>query len=92
MGLKPGVTVGQIGEGLVMVTHIRIFLHHRREPCLSRLVVLRTSMLAARYHGDFKKLLEYLGSNVRLTHRDPFVAGRSMAFGLIVAALINGDT
>jgi len=53
---------------------------------------IRTTVLAARYHSDFKKLLEYLGSNVRLTHRAPFVAGRSMAFGLIVAALINGDT
>jgi len=33
-----------------------------------------------------------LQSNVRLTHRDPFIAGRSVAFGLIVAALINGDS
>jgi ADP-ribosylglycohydrolase len=53
---------------------------------------IRTPMLAARYHNDFKKLLEYCRSNVRLTHRDPFIAGRSVAFGLIVAALINGDT
>jgi ADP-ribosylglycohydrolase len=27
-----------------------------------------------------------------LTHRDPFIAGCSVAFGLIVAALINGDS
>ena len=39
-----------------------------------------------------KSYFEYLQSNVRLTHRDPFIAGRSVAFGLIVAALINGDT
>ena len=53
---------------------------------------IRTPLLAARYRNDFKKLLEYLQSNVRLTHRDPFIAGRSVAFGLIVAALINGDS
>ena len=53
---------------------------------------IRTPVLAARYRNDFKKLLEYLQSNVRLTHRDPFIAGRSVAFGLIVAALINGDS
>jgi ADP-ribosylglycohydrolase len=49
-------------------------------------------VLAARYHHDFKTLFEYLRSNVRLSHRDPFIVGRSVAFGLIVAALINGDT
>jgi ADP-ribosyl-[dinitrogen reductase] hydrolase len=53
---------------------------------------IRTPVLAGRYRNDFKKLLEYLQSNVRLTHRDPFIAGRSVAFGLIVAALINGDS
>jgi ADP-ribosyl-[dinitrogen reductase] hydrolase len=53
---------------------------------------IRTSVLAARYHHDFKKLLECCRSNVRLTHRDPFIAGRSVAFGLIVGALINGAT
>jgi len=53
---------------------------------------IRMPVLAARYHHDFKTLFEYLRSNVRLTHRDPFTAGRSVAFGLIVAALINGDS
>jgi ADP-ribosylglycohydrolase len=53
---------------------------------------IRTPVLAARYHQDFKTLFEHLRSNVRLTHRDPFIAGRSVAFGLIVAALINGDS
>jgi ADP-ribosylglycohydrolase len=53
---------------------------------------IRTSVLAARYRNDFINLLESCRSNVRLTHRDPFIAGCSVAFGLIVAALINGDT
>lgn len=53
---------------------------------------IRTPVLAARYHNDFKRLLECMRSNVRLTHRDPFIAGRSVAFGLVVAALINGET
>lgn len=53
---------------------------------------IRLPVLAARYHDDFKKLMEFLPANARLTHRDPFVAGRSVAFGLTVAALINGNT
>jgi ADP-ribosyl-[dinitrogen reductase] hydrolase len=53
---------------------------------------IRMPVLAARYHNNFKMLLEYLPANVRLTHRDPFIAGRSVAFGLIVAALINGNS
>jgi ADP-ribosylglycohydrolase len=53
---------------------------------------IRTVVLAARYHNDFKTLLETCRSNVRLTHGDPFIAGCSVAFGLIVAALVNGDT
>jgi ADP-ribosylglycohydrolase len=53
---------------------------------------IRMSVLAARYHDDFPKLLECCRSNVRITHCDPFIAGRSIAFGLIVAALINGET
>ena len=53
---------------------------------------IRLPVLAARYHDNFKKLVEFLRSNALLTHRDPFVAGRSIAFGLTVAALINGDS
>lgn len=53
---------------------------------------IRTVVLSACYYNDFKKLLESCRSNVLLTHRDPFVAGCSVAFGLVVAALINGDT
>ena len=54
--------------------------------------IVHTAVLAARYHSDFKSLLEHCRSNVRLTHRDPFIAGCSIAFGLILAALINGDS
>jgi ADP-ribosylglycohydrolase len=53
---------------------------------------IRTTVLSACHHADFIKLLESCRSNVLLTHRDPFIAGCSVAFGLIVAALINGDT
>jgi ADP-ribosylglycohydrolase len=53
---------------------------------------IRMPVLAARYHNDFPRLLEHCRSNVRLTHRDPIIAGRSVAFGLIVAALVNGET
>jgi len=53
---------------------------------------IRTAVLAARFHNDFETLFESCRSNVRLTHRDSFIAGCSVAFGLILAALINGDT
>ena len=53
---------------------------------------IRMAVLAARYHNDIEMLLKSCQSNVRLTHRDPFIAGCSVAFGLIVSALINGDT
>jgi ADP-ribosylglycohydrolase len=53
---------------------------------------IRMPVLAARYHNDFKKLLDYSCANVLLTHRDPYIAGQSVAFGLIVAELINGGT
>ncbi len=51
---------------------------------------IRTPVLAARYCDDFEKLVTSLTSNVVLTHRDPFIAGQSAAFGLITAGLING--
>lgn len=38
--MDPGFTVGQIGEGLIMVTHIRVFLNHSRKPDPGRLVIL----------------------------------------------------
>ncbi|MFO7985035.1 MAG: ADP-ribosylglycohydrolase family protein [Desulfatiglandaceae bacterium] len=51
---------------------------------------IRTPVLAARYFTDFGKLIKCLQSNVLLTHRDPFIAGQSAAFGLIVAGVIDG--
>jgi ADP-ribosyl-[dinitrogen reductase] hydrolase len=51
---------------------------------------IRTPVLAARYSGDFETLFNSLATNVLLTHRDPFIAGQSVAFGLITAGLING--
>jgi len=51
---------------------------------------IRTPVLAARYYDDFGKLMKFLASNVLLTHRDPFIAGQSVALGLITAGLING--
>ena len=53
---------------------------------------IRTPVLAARYIGDFKKAAESIIDNIRLTHRDPFISGQSAAFGLIVHALIRGET
>jgi hypothetical protein len=50
---------------------------------------IRTPILAARYYRDFGHTVEVLRDNVRLTHQDPFIAGRSVAFGLIVGSLIN---
>lgn len=51
---------------------------------------IRTPVLAARYFTDFGTLIKSLQTNVVLTHRDPFVAGQSAAFGLIVAGIIDG--
>jgi ADP-ribosyl-[dinitrogen reductase] hydrolase len=49
----------------------------------------RMPVLAARYSKDLGLFFEHAMSNVQLTHRDPFIVGRSVAFGLIVLALIN---
>jgi len=51
---------------------------------------IRTPVLAARYYRDVESLLTPLRSNILLTHRDPFIAGQSAAFGLIVGVLIDG--
>jgi ADP-ribosylglycohydrolase len=50
----------------------------------------RTVALAARYAGDFAMAAKHMLSNVLVTHVDPFVAGRSLAYGMHVRALING--
>ncbi len=51
---------------------------------------IRTPVLSARYYRDVESLIESLRSNILLTHRDPFIAGQSLAFGLIIGALIDG--
>jgi len=51
---------------------------------------IRTPVLAARYYAEIESLIKVLRSNVPLTHRDPFIAGQSIAFGLIIGGLING--
>ena len=40
---------------------------------------IRTAVLAARYHNDFKSLLEHSRSNVRMTHRHTLIAGYTIA-------------
>ncbi len=52
---------------------------------------IRTPVLAAHCCDDMERLVPSLRSNVVLTHRDPFIAGQSVAFGLIVAGLIEGN-
>lgn len=51
---------------------------------------IRTPVLAGRFAGDFRAAFESLVSNVSLTHRNPFIMGQSVAFGLIVWGLLNG--
>jgi ADP-ribosyl-[dinitrogen reductase] hydrolase len=51
---------------------------------------IRTPILAARYYRDVESLIGSLRSNILLTHRDPFIAGQSIAFGLIIGGLIDG--
>lgn len=51
---------------------------------------IRAPILAARHAHDFPRAFANLRGNVLLTHRDPLVAGQSLAFGLVVHALING--
>jgi len=52
---------------------------------------IRTPVLAACYYNELNTFLDALQSNILLTHRDPFIAGQSAAFGLIIASLIGGE-
>ena len=52
---------------------------------------IRTPVLAARYYKETESLMEALRSNIKLTHRDPFISGQSAAFGLIIAGIIDGS-
>lgn len=51
---------------------------------------VRAPVLAGRYAGDIGACYDALTTNVVLTHRAAETAGRSVAFGLIVQALVNG--
>lgn len=51
---------------------------------------VRAPVLAGRYAEDIGDCFDALTTNVVLTHRAAETAGRSVAFGLIVHALVNG--
>jgi ADP-ribosylglycohydrolase len=51
---------------------------------------IRSPILAARYADDMALAVDNIHANVKLTHRDPFIISQSIAFGLIVRALVNG--
>jgi ADP-ribosylglycohydrolase len=53
---------------------------------------IRTPVLSALYHAELGSLLHHAVSNVLLTHRDPFIVGQSVAFALVVAALVQGHS
>ena len=50
----------------------------------------RGVVLAARHGGDLASVAAAAMANARLTHADPVVAGQSMSFAILVAALIQG--
>lgn len=50
----------------------------------------RTVALAARYGNDFGSAHRHMLSNILVTHVNPFVSGRSLAYGMHVWALVNG--
>ena len=51
---------------------------------------IRTPVLSARYSKNPDLAYEHMIKNIKLTHRDPQVAGQSLSFGLTVTMLING--
>lgn len=53
---------------------------------------IRAVMLAARYAASLGDTARLAMQNVRLTHLDPVVAGQSMSFAILVAALIQGES
>ena len=50
---------------------------------------IRSTMLAAAYAHTPEKLAEAALTNIRLTHNEPFIAAQSLAFCLVVCALIR---
>lgn len=53
---------------------------------------MRSTILAASFFKDPESLAKVGYRNIRLTHRDPFIAGQSLCFALTVSALINDPT
>jgi ADP-ribosylglycohydrolase len=51
---------------------------------------MRTAVLAGRYARDLGPAYRNMLDNVLVTHVNPFITGRSVAFGLVLFALING--
>jgi ADP-ribosylglycohydrolase len=51
---------------------------------------VRSAVLAGRYAGSLPEAVASLSANVRLTHRDPQIAGSAAGFGLVLWALMNG--
>ncbi len=49
----------------------------------------RATVLAARYSADTGQLVDALNCNIRLTHRDEYIAGHSYTFAIVVAQLIE---
>jgi ADP-ribosyl-[dinitrogen reductase] hydrolase len=50
----------------------------------------RATIIAAAYSGDLPELTHHLHTNIRLTHRDQYIAGHSFTFAVVVAALVEG--
>lgn len=53
---------------------------------------IRSVMLAARYAGSLGDTASLSMQNVRVTHLDAVVAGQSMSFALLIAAMIQGES
>ena len=51
----------------------------------------RAVVLAARYAADAGQAADIVAENVRITQIDPFVAAQSVAFNVIVSALVRGE-
>jgi len=51
----------------------------------------RAVVLAARYASDAGQAAGIVAENVRMTQIDPFVAAQSVAFNVIVSALVRGE-
>jgi len=53
---------------------------------------MRSVVFAAGFFNNPERLASVAYQNIRLTHREPYIAGQSLAFALTVAALIHGTT